>query len=464
MSTRMRSMLLALAVAAIPAAGRAQVDATIGSLQQLPFDTVTPNPTGIKMFYYVPTSGQAPMPVVVGLHSCQGNQDQLMSWLKATADAHGFMLAIPFANRRDANVSGVTGCWDVGSDDALARPSSSDSAGVVALVNYVGTTLRCGGEPCGDLAQVFATGQSSGAMMTNVLLGTYPELFKAGASFMGVPFGCWAAGVGGAHPAPGTADTLGDPAGWSGSCANGSVTHTPAEWAALLPYTDADTPPRMLIFHGANDTLVHYTNFGEQLDQWTAIHELPLAPEATDHPGAPAGHVWTRTRYGGTGPQPLVEAVSIAGTDHFSSMSAGVAPAIARFFGIGDAEPPAAPTGLAAGSVTATGATLGWTAPAGGGVANYVVSRVDGATATAVAWPTTASQALTGLTAETEYTYRVAAVDAAGNISEAASVEFTTAAGSKPSGGGCGQGAPAGAAVAIVLAALTLARRRRGRA
>ena len=36
-----------------------------------------------------------------------------------------------------------------------------------------------------DPSQVYVVGASSGAMMTNVLLGDYPDVFKAGAAFMG---------------------------------------------------------------------------------------------------------------------------------------------------------------------------------------------------------------------------------------------------------------------------------------
>jgi len=43
-----------------------------------------------------------------------------------------------------------------------------------------------------EFARVYATGHSSGAMMTNVLLGDYPDVFKTGAAFAGVPFGCFA--------------------------------------------------------------------------------------------------------------------------------------------------------------------------------------------------------------------------------------------------------------------------------
>lgn len=469
MRRRLLGMVLALAGAALPEVGSAQVDATIGGTQAvpLPFDAVTPNPTGIKMYYYVPavTAGTSyPLPIVVGLHGCQGNQTQVMGFLKSAADTYKFMLAIPFANRVDqstpAGATTPTGCWDVGSEDALEN-DSSDPAGIAALVNYVGTTLRCDGNPCGDLTKVFATGQSSGAMMTNVLLGLYPDLFKAGASYMGVPFGCWASGVAAAHPAPGTETTLGAAAGWSGACANGTVLHTPAEWAALLPAYDGIWP-RMQIIHGAQDTLINYVNFAEQIDQWTAIHGLTTTPDATDHPVAPAGRVWTRTRYGGTGPQATVEAISISGMGH-SAPVAEVAPEIIRFFGLGDSTPPSAPTTVTADDVTSSGARLSWSGATDEvGVNNYVVYRVNGETSTPVAWPTATTYALTGLSAETVYTYEVVAVDRAGNLSASTSAQFTTASPSG-GGGGCSQGAPSAAAL-ILAGALLLVRRRASRA
>jgi poly(hydroxyalkanoate) depolymerase family esterase len=468
MRRRLLGLALALAGAWTPARSMAQAEATVGTLTRLPFDLVTPNPTGIKMSYYVPATGTAPMPIVVGLHSCQGNEDQVMGWLKGAADTYGFMLAVPFANRVDANAAGATGCWDVGSADALAAPPDnlSDPAAIAALVDYLGTTLKCGAggdaPACGDLAKVYATGQSSGAMMTNVLLGLYPDVFQAGASFMGVPFGCWATGVGGAHPAPGTATVLGAAAGWSGDCASGSVRNDAAGWVALLP-EHAGTWPRMQIFHGEQDTLISYVNFAEQVDQWTGVHDLSAA-DSTDYPVAPGGHTWTRTRYGGSGPQATVEAIHIRGTDHFSSLSAEVAPEIVRFFGLGDSTAPAAPTALSASNVTETGATLTWTAATDDvAVNNYVVYRVNGGTSTAVAWPTGTTYAVTGLTAETAYTYEVVAADRAGNLSPASDpAQFTTAAAEGGGGGGgCGQGAPSGVALLALTAAALLWSRRR---
>ncbi len=66
----------------------------------------------------------------------------------------------------------------------------------------------------------------------------------------------------------------------------------------------------------------------------------------------------------------------------------------------------AAPTNVSAGSLTATGATIGWTAASG--ASNYSLDyRISGATTWTTLTVTGVSQALTGLTASTSYEYRV---------------------------------------------------------
>ncbi|MER6178195.1 prolyl oligopeptidase family serine peptidase [Streptosporangium sp. NPDC001681] len=37
----------------------------------------------------------------------------------------------------------------------------------------------------GDANRVYVTGTSAGGMETNIMLGNYPDVFKAGAAFMG---------------------------------------------------------------------------------------------------------------------------------------------------------------------------------------------------------------------------------------------------------------------------------------
>jgi acetylxylan esterase len=69
-------------------------------------------------------------------------------------------------------------------------------------------------------AHVYVTGTSSGAMMTNVMAGSYPNLFQAASIYSGVPFGCFAG-----------SDS------WNSQCANGQLTKTAQQWVRLARYS-----------------------------------------------------------------------------------------------------------------------------------------------------------------------------------------------------------------------------------
>ena len=68
-----------------------------------------------------------------------------------------------------------------------------------------------------DANRVFAVGTSSGAMMTSVLAGAYPDVFKAGIVDSGVAFGCFAV--------PGQPEDS-----WNSQCAEGQLILTGAQW------------------------------------------------------------------------------------------------------------------------------------------------------------------------------------------------------------------------------------------
>ncbi|WP_078628328.1 chitinase [Streptomyces sp. NRRL F-2664] len=104
--------------------------------------------------------------------------------------------------------------------------------------------------------------------------------------------------------------------------------------------------------------------------------------------------------------------------------------------GPGQPRPPAAPTGLTASATSSSSVLLSWTAVPG--ATSYAVHR-DGAAPLAV---TAASATVTGLAASTPYTFRVGAVNAAGESPRSAPVTVTTG-----SGGGGGGGLPAHALV-----------------
>ncbi|MET7737251.1 cellulase family glycosylhydrolase [Streptomyces sp. NPDC005402] len=97
--------------------------------------------------------------------------------------------------------------------------------------------------------------------------------------------------------------------------------------------------------------------------------------------------------------------------------------------GSSDTQAPTAPGTPTASAVTATSTQLSWTASTDNvGVAGYDVVRISGGTETKVAASTTNSVTVTGLTADTAYSFAVYARDAAGNRSaRSATVSVTTA-------------------------------------
>ena len=315
MSRWMRA-LLAVGVAAVAgllavASLRAAPPASAASLVQVTnFGT---NPSNLQMYVYVPNSVTANPPILVALHQCTGSGPGFYagSEFASLADQYGFIVIYPSVTRSGS-------CWDVSSSQALTRNGGSDPVGIMSMITY--TEQHYGGDP----SRVYVTGASSGAMMTDVMLGDYPDVFKAGSAFMGVPFGCFAG--------PGV-DV------WNSACANGQVTMTPQAWGNLVRAADPGyNGPRPLVqlWHGTADGTLNYTNFGEEIKQWTNVLGVSQTPTSTDTPQSG----WTRTRYGSAG-NVEVEAYSIAGAGHVLPESGMAAYAI-HFFGL-DSKTPTSP-------------------------------------------------------------------------------------------------------------------------
>ena len=112
-------------------------------------------------------------------------------------------------------------------------------------------------------------------------------------------------------------------------------------------------------------------------------------------------------------------------TEYKKSSTRGVVGKFQVETGISDTEAPTAPTNLIASNITPGGATLGWTASTDNvAVTGYTIA-IDG---TVVGTSQTTTFNVTGLSPTTSYNASVTAQDAAGNISGAATVSFTTIA------------------------------------
>jgi poly(hydroxyalkanoate) depolymerase family esterase len=268
------------------------------------------NPGGLQMHIYVPDTLPASPAVVVAMHGCGGNGPGFSqsSEFNGLADQHGFLVIYPTATKQTA----MGNCFDVWSEESKTHGGGSDPASIVSMVTYA--EQEYGGDP----ERVYATGSSSGGMETQALLAVYPDVFAAGAAFMGVPFTCFA-------------DEADFPPQTS-QCVSGSMDKTPQEWgdAVRAAYPEYTGPrPRVQLWHGDQDPLVPYQLLQEGVDQWTDVFGLSQTPTSTDEP-QPG---WMREGFADDSGTVQVEAITATGAGHSLPMTGMAAEAVA-FFGI----------------------------------------------------------------------------------------------------------------------------------
>ncbi|KAF9462435.1 acetyl xylan esterase [Collybia nuda] len=333
------STLKSLAVGLLAAVG---ANAAAGSLQQV--SNFGSNPTNVKMYLYKsPVKVISNPPLIVAMHYCTGTAQAYFSGTQYAnlADQYGFLVIYP-------NAPDSGGCWDVHTSATLTHNGGGDSLGIASMVRYAIANYGV------DASRVFMTGTSSGAMMTNVLAGAYPDLFKAGAAFAGVPYGCFSG-----------------PDLWNSQCAQGSLVKTAQQWgdqvrSGYSGYTGAR--PKMQIWQGTLDTTLNYKNFAEGVKQWTNVFGYSTSPSSVQQNSPLSG--WTRSTYG-----PNFQAISAANVDHNIPVQAND---VLAWFGItGGGSPttvtgPTTTTGPTSTTPTPTGSQqvhwgqcggIGWTGP-----------------------------------------------------------------------------------------------------
>ncbi|KAK7229309.1 hypothetical protein V2G26_001479 [Clonostachys chloroleuca] len=206
------------------------------------------NSSGTKMYIYVPTTLASKPAILVAVHYCSGTAQAYYSNTPYAqyADTYGFIVIYP-----ESPYSGT--CWDVSSRAALTHEGGADTTSIANMVKY--TISKYGA----DSSRVYVTGTSSGAMMTNVLAATYPDIFAAGIVYSGVPAGCFYTGT---------------VNGWNSTCSQGNVVQTAAQWAKVATdmypgYTGSR--PKMQIYHGSVDSTLYPNNWNETMKQWSGV-------------------------------------------------------------------------------------------------------------------------------------------------------------------------------------------------
>ncbi|WP_440073183.1 extracellular catalytic domain type 1 short-chain-length polyhydroxyalkanoate depolymerase [Streptosporangium sp. OZ121] len=278
------------------------------------------NPGNLRMHLYVPDTVQPSPAIVLAMHGCGGSGPGFYSGseFRTLADRHGFIVIYPSASKKG-------NCFDSWSAASKVRDGGSDPVSLMSMITY--TRQRHNG----DADRIYVTGSSAGGMETNIMLGNYPDVFKAGAAFMGVPFGCFA-NEADYIPSPGASD-----------CASGRISKTPQQWGDLVraAYPGYNGPrPRVQLWHGTTDNLVYYATHQQAIDQWTNVFGLSQTPTSSDTPQPN----WNRRRYADASGTVRVEAYSIQGAGHSLPMS-GMAAAAIQFFGLtGGTSPSPTPT------------------------------------------------------------------------------------------------------------------------
>lgn len=237
--------------------------ARAASLEQVPdFGQAGLNlPGDVSMYVYVPDDVAEDPPILTLIHYCGGTAQATFGQaagggLVQAADEHGFIIVAPSSGR----------CWDVVSDKTRARDGGGDSHAIQQMVRFALDAYDANPE------RVYATGASSGGMMTELLLALYPELFKGGSAFAGMPAGCRGDNESGAN------------GGYSGACAGGAVSRSPQQWgdvARSLSPGYAGHRPRVQLFHGDDDQIITYPNHTEAIKQWVDVLGLALEPTST---------------------------------------------------------------------------------------------------------------------------------------------------------------------------------------
>ncbi|THV04435.1 putative acetylxylan esterase [Dendrothele bispora CBS 962.96] len=243
-----------------PASTLTQITADIG-----------PNPNNVGMFVYRPATVSQNPALIVAIHFCTGSAQAYFTGTQYAqlSEQHGFIVIYPDAPREGK-------CFDVHSTETLTHNGGGDSQGIASMVQFAIDNYGV------DASKVFVTGTSSGAMMTNVMAGSYPDLFAAASIYSGVPFGCFA----------GTSE-------WNTQCAEGQLIKSAEEWgdevrAAFPGYTGAR--PKMMIWHGTIDETLLYPNFGEEIKEWTNVLDVSQTPTTTTENDPESGY--TKTTYG----------------------------------------------------------------------------------------------------------------------------------------------------------------------
>ncbi len=206
------------------------------------------NPGNLAMYVHVPPDmPSTPAPVVVVMHGCYQDADEFTAagW-NELADELKFYVVYPQTNT-------FFQCFGW-SESSNTKRGEGEPLSIKQMVDQLVKTHPV------DPARVYAAGFSAGGAMTAVMLATYPDVFAAGVSIAGLPYGCGA------------------------GCMYTCYSESAQSWGdrvrgAFPGYTGPR--PRVAIWQGTKDLIVDFSNFKGMVDQWTNANGIAAVPDAT---------------------------------------------------------------------------------------------------------------------------------------------------------------------------------------
>jgi poly(hydroxyalkanoate) depolymerase family esterase len=227
------------------------------------------NPGALRMLVYAPPSLAENAPLVVILHGCgQTAADYAggSGWIKL-ADAAGFAVLAPEQTR--ANNMNTCFNWFQPGDSARGQ---GEAASISQMIERVVADRRL------DRARIFITGLSAGGAMTAAMLASYPEVFAGGAIIAGLPFGS-------ASNVPEAMNAM-----------RRAPERSAREWGDFVQQASFHQGPwpRVSIWQGDSDMIVHASNGEALIAQWASVHGLSLTPSRANKEGGHLHRAWTQ--------------------------------------------------------------------------------------------------------------------------------------------------------------------------
>lgn len=246
---------LSIAFLAVMALSRCEKPAMAGMAEVTGFGS---NPGELKYFQYVPEGRLRNVPLVVVLHGClQDAQEmaRLAGW-SSLAEQEKFIVLYP----QQQVVNNLNRCfnWFQESDNAKG---AGEALSVKQMIDHAIAQHDV------DKRRIFVTGVSAGGAMAVAMAAAYPELFESAVALAGVPYGA-ATDIASGMQAMG-----------------GNVRLSPEAWGDKARSQNpgySGLYPRMAVMHGTDDNIVKITNAGEIVNQWSNLWGIDAITGATE--------------------------------------------------------------------------------------------------------------------------------------------------------------------------------------